>query len=1017
MTTRILPFLALLAACSPSAEGLRATPQGDGPEVVIDWDAEPLPEIPLPNDMATTPDATSPTGLRVNIPTEATTLYETESRLKIDELFGWGIYAPITVSFSESLDVGNIVARHPNDFEKEDAFADDAFYVIDVDPDSPDYGKPVSLDVGHGRFPVDAFRTDRYFPNDTRSASPSILFDTVDEDLNHNGVLDPGEDTDNDGILDVPNVWPPGGDPFEDLLTFYDLETNMLLFRPVVPMREETTYAVVLTNRLVGESGQPVRSPWPYVNHTRQTSALEPLVDLLPDFGLTVDDVAFAWTFTTGRVTGDLKDIREGMFDGTGPFRRLAKDFPPGFVEADQVSGRSIDDKYNFPTEVLSSLLGPLGLLGDSAGEDVLLDGMRSFSSRLVGGAFVTPNFMVDTDDGGTWDADEWFKVDPYTGSMAVEGERVTFNCVLPDPADGIEPPYDVMLYGHGYGSTRLEFLLFAPVMNRFGLAVCSFDFPGHGPGVDPDQLAEISGLLGPLGLAPLGFNLLDARYRDLNNDGVPDSGGDQWSADPFHTRDMVRQAVVDWMQVVRTLRGCGTGTMPLYDYDAEGNAYPAGGDRMQCDWDDDGVPDIGGPDANLYIVGGSLGGINSGVAAGVVPGITAWSPVVPGCGIVDVGVRTQIGGAVEAFIGRFVSPLILGLPQEDGSLRISELVNSVTDMVELPIDSIGTIPAGGTVVVTNLETGEESRGMIPADGRFRVAIAADALDAGEKRLAVDMPMSGPEDGVVYSVPDNAGLGDHLVVELFDADGTSVAVFDTWGADVVHEGVTYPAGSPLVAGSEGNGKIRGSKDARRLAQVAAMVMEPGDPVAYASHWFTDPDPYIGPQNVLLMPTPGDDQVPINGGMACARIAGFTDWHHVDERYGMTVDQWLIDRQVVRGAEERGPWRNAEGDPVLFDADDLDDGINVYGEPSDTPLRSTLDTPAGQSGLRLPYVSPKGTHGFRTPDPSLAFDINSFAIYQIAQYLDTQGKQLQDRPCYGTGDCPDFQAFDGDGGAQ
>ena len=106
-------------------------------------------------------------------------------------------------------------------------------------------------------------------------------------------------------------------------------------------------------------------------------------------------------------------------------------------------------------------------------------------------------------------------------------------------------------------------------------------------------------------------------------------------------------------------------------------------------------------------------------------------------------------------------------------------------------------------------------------------------------------------------------------------------------------------------------------------------------------------------------------------------------------------------------EERGPYRGVSGQPVLFDVDDLDDGINEYGEPSDAPLRSTLPTDVGVSGMRLPYVSPNGSHGFRTPDDSLAFDIHTYAIHQIADYLVNNGEKLQDRPCYEAADCPDF----------
>ena len=278
----------LLLACAAPPEGLRATPDGTGPLVTVDCDAKPLADIPFPNDLATRADFTSPTGLRLNIPLAADTNQEAESRAKIDQLTGFGIYSPLTVGFQADLDLDDIVTRHRDDPLYGDArFGDDAIYVVNVDPDSPDYGRPVAFDLGEGRFPMDAARGDRYFPNDTRATSPSLVFDTVDEDVNQNG------------------------------LSWYERTTHTLVLRPNVPLREETTYAIVLTERLVGEDGAPVRSPWEYVNHLSQTEALRPLEGLLPTWGLTLDDVAFAWTFTTGRVTSDLVDIHRGL-EGEG---------------------------------------------------------------------------------------------------------------------------------------------------------------------------------------------------------------------------------------------------------------------------------------------------------------------------------------------------------------------------------------------------------------------------------------------------------------------------------------------------------------------------------------------------------------------------------------------------------------------------------------------------------------------------------------------------------------------------
>ena len=215
----------LLPACGGN-QGLRATPDGSGPRILIDWDAEPLPELPFPNDLATRPDPTSPTGLRLNFSQEAATEVERKARRKVNELTGFGIFAPLSVRFEAPLDLDNIAQRHADDYDT----TDDALFIIDITPGSPTYGQPVELDIGHGRFPGDLFGPEAYFPNEPRDWTPSLLYELAEEDLNGNGVLDPGEDTDYDGVLDHPNVYPEGGDPRIDLLTWYERETDTLIF-------------------------------------------------------------------------------------------------------------------------------------------------------------------------------------------------------------------------------------------------------------------------------------------------------------------------------------------------------------------------------------------------------------------------------------------------------------------------------------------------------------------------------------------------------------------------------------------------------------------------------------------------------------------------------------------------------------------------------------------------------------------------------------------------------------------
>ena len=976
----------LVAAGCAAPDGLRPTPDGSGPTVYIDWDADPLPEIPFPNDLATRPDPTSPTGLRLNFAAAAPTERERELRAKANQLSGFGIFAPILVRFDARLDLDAILARHGED----DGFADDAVYVFDVTPGSPTYMQPALLDIGGGRFPGDLPNTDVLFTNDTRAHSPSALFETVEEDLDGDGVLDPGEDTDGDGVLDHPNVHPEGGDARADLLTWYEKETDTLMVRPVLPLMEQTTYAVVLTERLVDEGGAPVRSPWEYVNHTRQTQALGPVVDALEAYELGVEDIAFAWTFTTGDITGDLVEVVRGVH-GEGPFAWIRDDYPAAITEANVVQEAT-------PTHLLQieDVIGVLASSGALPESDVLVAGYEAWTDYVVNAAFHTPSLHVDSDGDGDAVSDEWWRLDAATGEAAVRSERVPITCVVPRPGPGFEPPFPVVMVGHGQGGTRFHMLLLAWAFNRHGFATCAFDMPGHGGALDPADLEEYAPLLEGVGLGPLLDALADSRFIDLTGDGLPDSGQTMFTDDPFHTASNLRQAAVDFAQLAEAVRACGSGTMTL----------PDGSDVLSCDFNGDGVADLGGPDNDVVLIGASLGGITSTLAAAVDPTIAATVAVIPGGGMGDGVIRTTMAGPREASLGRLVTPLVVGVPDGEGGLTVRQVVISGDRPVSTVVASLASWPEGGRVVLENLATGEIGAAPIPVDGRFRVTVAADAPDPWEKRGLVGMPEI-PVTFDVYGTEGNAGLGDRLALRVEDAAGALVVEIDSFGVETEFMGITYLQGSPLVALSEGSGLIRGTPRLRRSVQILGMAAELGDPVAYGPLMFQRP--VDGPVNYLMMPTVGDDVVPIANGIALARGIGLYDPIAPDDRYGVSVDRWLIDNEVVHGLEEYGPFVDAGGNPMLFDPDDLDDGADGIDAPSDEPLRATREHDAGFAAMRIVYADPRGSHGWTTPNPDAPFDTNNYAWNMAAWFLATGGTELSDDACLEPGDCPYFRA--------
>ena len=104
------------------------TKAGPGPTVRFDLAHKPLPEIPIPNDVATWSDPTSRTGLRVNASLVAPTAIEQKAREQFARMEGWGTFAPIWVSFDldrsqagykdyegAAIDLANVKQRHQGD--------------------------------------------------------------------------------------------------------------------------------------------------------------------------------------------------------------------------------------------------------------------------------------------------------------------------------------------------------------------------------------------------------------------------------------------------------------------------------------------------------------------------------------------------------------------------------------------------------------------------------------------------------------------------------------------------------------------------------------------------------------------------------------------------------------------------------------------------------------------------------------------------------------------------------------
>lgn len=991
--------VALLASCADGPDnGLRETPDGNGP--VVNWDvyARPLPEIPFPNDIATWPDPTSPTGRRVNASMVGPTEWESLIRRQIDRLDGFGIYSPLWVSFDKPLDIQNIKDRHQPDGNMDD----DAVYIINIDPDSPEFGRAQVLDMGWGNIPVVQERTS-WFSNDLRAGESNLVFETVDE-------FGTGIDSNYDGHLAKSNVWPPDGDPVDDLLTFYEVDTNTLILNHVNPLREQTEYAVVLTERLIGEDGAPVRSPFEYVHHGAQTGSLKRLegYGLLEKHGLTVDDVAFAWTFTTQSTTADLVSIRKGL-DGRGPFGWLADAYPAEFAEIDPLKANPGEGSvYVVEGAYIAALLGDyggelLGLKDDQ--KEALLDALAHVD-YIVAGTFDSPNFLANDE--------EVFKINRLDGTGDVGTTRVTWLMTVPKEANGFTAPFKTAIVSHGYTSSRLELLGHAGTMARFGMVGIAIDCWGHGGGDIGIDEAAMHYILDQYNLEPLVENVVfKGRARDLNNDGKRDSGGDFWTADAVHTRDVVRQSAVDYMQLVRILRSFDG--QQRWDFDLNGD----GVNELAGDFNGDGVVDVGGPDNQYMMVGGSLGGIMSGIVPAVEPHINLSVPVSGAGGLaMHVGLRTTQGGVNQAVLLRVLGPLVVTIPNEQGGHDLGFHVSDVNDDVVVVFAKLDDLKHRDYIDVYNHKTHEYSFGYLDPEGRSRMNIQADA-------------------------------GDQLTVTIYDGPIKSPDkvkhVISTFGERMQFQGKTFEPGTPLVSPVSGHGVKRQTPRFRRFISLVGMVTEPGDPISYSRHFFLEPLPILedGPRftNVLHIPTVGDTNVSISGGVAMARAAGLMPTTPQDARdshlrYGrpsvtysaadgydtwyasraswdqyvnnitatddMTPNQLLIDNYVLEGIDKIHRWGDQD---MLFDPDNLDDDLDAFAAPHlPDPLRITRRTSSGISAVRIPFMKPEGEHGFGSPSPDKQFDIDSYMHNLIGHYGRTGGMELIEDPCLADWSC-------------
>ena len=962
---RVLVAILAIAACNQGSpdDGLARAVDHGGPKVAFNLLASPLPLIPFPNDIAATPDGTSPTGLRVNASIAAPTQLESQQRGLIDRLDGFGTFAPISVSFDRDIDVASLQAVQ-NDADP----ANDGVYLVNLAT-----GALSPIDIGGGHFPITLSNPSGYFPDDPSAGVFNLLFPL-------SNALTP--------LLPGATVRQQA----DSVLSFYEFSTHTLIIRPVLPLVQGTRYAVVLTSRIHDAAGKPISSPHVGINHSSQTAELSPLLTRLPA-GVQLSDVAYTWAFTTQSISRDLELLRQGLTQGTGPYQALQSTYrvTGATTIANSTSAVSVLQERGVaaqstnpadfilpvnecgtpgtPPACFKALLEDpdIGSLFSGTNDPAVLQALEAslqYVDYLATGAFPSPDLLF-TGQGNP--RDQSFALDEISNTVRTRPFELPFLVAVPKemPAVGHLAPFPTVIAGHDFGGSRnQEIVAFGGTFAKFGLATVAIDAYGQGISVDPALEVLARAIMAQDGVAPFADVFFSGRAADLNFDGAPDPGGDFWTFDSFHTRDTIRQTLIDEMQLVRVLRSFdGTTRMTLGPIAA----------ALAGDFNANGIPDFGGahvfpniifasngtthvfekgavnPGADLFSFGVSLGGVLSSILPAVEPEVFAGAEVSGGAGLMDVALRSSSSTIVNGVFLEALGPFFATCPfsasagpvdpqttlhlggcspgAADSVPSLVMVVQEVNHERDIPVQPLLLAP-GDRLMVRNLAQGgaDCSAGAAPgcgiatadASGNVRVAIGAD-----QPQLAGTETPRPPGQLSTVSVTE-LSPGDSLTVTILPAAAGAPRTIASYGQAFTFSGISYKAGDALTSVARGYGLTRNTPAFRRLMELSQVILEPADPVNYVNHYSAGtvllprgtPDGTTGfiggPASLLAVTTAGDPAIPASTGLSLARAAGLIELSTPDPAYGLTDDQVLIRGGVVEGVAATDRFDDADG---------------------------------------------------------------------------------------------------------
>lgn len=406
---------------------------------------------------------------------------------------------------------------------------------------------------------------------------------------------------------------------------------------------------------------------------------------------------------------------------------------------------------------------------------------------------------------------------------------------------------------------------------------------------------------------------------------------------------------------------------------------------------------------------------------------------------------RSLAVGLRESTILRAMGPLLLGLPNAEGGV---DLVQNVPDLRQSPLIPLATFSKapqkGDTVLVTNLKNGEEGVGGVTEGGLFRVGIRA---DRGDPLSVVVLTPGGDERTRLEALDRDITFEG----EDFAKDSQLIALGDGFGLErntpdfrklFTISQMVFEPGDPINYAPH--------------IFLDPLYVKVGDKeLSRVQHEGQGTPIRVG---LLHIPTIGDTAVPIATALGFARAAGVLDFTQARPEYstldndsvpGTSENGVLLAMHVYEGVER---FRRFAGVPfndsreILGDPDNLSNDTECYSdycldqscqgavtdeevnaiceaEPSLfrrapkltdlglPPLRINRDVTDEEgsllffSGMRLPYLNPRGEHGFAFSRPTQAFDVANYLIHLIGLYFSTNAQLIEEDLCLEDASCP------------